>query len=125
MIHHVSLGVNDLERARAFYDAVMPEIGLRFIKQSERIIGYGLTDVMFSLEKPQNGGKATAGNGTHIAFRAGARNVVETCHRKGIEAGGQCAGPPGLRNQYDAHYYAAFLTDPDGNKIEIVTFAAD
>jgi len=125
VIHHASLGVNDLDRARAFYDAVLPEVGLRFIKQSERIVGYGLTDVMFSLEKPCDGGKATAGNGTHIAFRAGTRKVVDSCHKKGIAAGGQCAGPPGVRAQYDDHYYAAFLTDPDGNKIEFVTFAAD
>lgn len=125
VIHHVSLGVNDLDRARAFYDAVLPEIGLRYIKQSERIVGYGLTDVIFSLEKPSDGGRASAGNGTHIAFRAGRRDVVDACHRKGVAAGGTCSGAPGVRAQYDAHYYAAFLQDPDGNKIEIVTFAAD
>jgi catechol 2,3-dioxygenase-like lactoylglutathione lyase family enzyme len=125
VIHHVSLGVNDLNRARAFYDAVLPEIGLRFIKQSDRIVGYGLTDVYFSLEKPCDGGSATAGNGTHVAFRSGTRKVVESAHAKGIAAGGRCAGPPGVREAYDAHYYAAFLLDPDGNKIEIVTFAAD
>ncbi len=125
MIHHVSLGVNDLDRARAFYDAVLPLIGLRFIKQSDRIVGYGLTDVVFSLEKPCDGGKASAGNGTHVAFRAGTRTVVEACHSKGIAAGGRCAGAPGIRKNYDPHYYAAFLTDPDGNKIEVVTFAAN
>jgi catechol 2,3-dioxygenase-like lactoylglutathione lyase family enzyme len=125
MIHHVSLGTNDLEKAKAFYDAVMAQLGLRFIKKSERILAYGLTDVLFSLERPVDGQTARPGNGTHVAFHAGHRNTVDACHRAGIHNGGTDDGAPGIRAEYDAHYYAAFLRDPDGNKIEIVTFAAD
>jgi len=125
MFHHVSLGTNDLQRARAFYDPVMAELGLRFIKQSERIIAYGLTDVMFSLECPVDGLPASPGNGTHVAFHAGHRNVVEAAYRAALAHGGTDEGAPGIRAAYDKHYYAAFVRDPDGNKLEIVTFAAD
>lgn len=125
MLHHVSLGTNDLERAKAFYDPVMSHLGLRFIKKSERIVAYGLTECLFSLEKPVDGTSASPGNGTHVAFHAGHRKTVDACYQAGIENGGTDDGAPGVRAQYDAHYYAAFLRDPDGNKIEIVTFAAD
>ena len=119
MIGYVTLGTNDLDRARAFYDAVMPTLGLRFVKQSERIIAYGLTDVLFSLERPCDGGQARPGNGTHVAFHAGHRKTVREFYEAGLAHGGQDDGPPGVRTDYDAHYYAAFLRDPDGNKIEL------
>ena len=125
MIHHLSLGSDDLDRSRAFYDPLMRELGLRLIKRSDRILAYGLTEVLFSLERPSDGGKATAGNGSHVAFHAGHRNTVDACHKAGTANGGSCEGPPGIRAQYDPHYYAAYLRDPDGHKIEIVTFAAD
>jgi catechol 2,3-dioxygenase-like lactoylglutathione lyase family enzyme len=125
MIHHVSLGTNDLERAKIFYDAVLQHLGQRFLKQSDRILAYGLTEVLFSLERPVDGMGANAGNGTHIAFHAGHRNTVHACHEAGIANGGISEGAPGIRAEYDSHYYAAFLRDPDGHKIEFVTFAAD
>jgi catechol 2,3-dioxygenase-like lactoylglutathione lyase family enzyme len=125
MIHHVSLGTNDLDKAKVCYDAVMARLGLRLIKKSERILAYGLTESLFSLEQPADGKPARPGNGTHVAFHAGHRNVVDACHRAGIDNGGIDDGAPGIRAEYDAHYYAAFLRDPDGNKIEIVTFAAE
>jgi catechol 2,3-dioxygenase-like lactoylglutathione lyase family enzyme len=125
MIHHVSLGTNDLEKAKAFYDAVLQHLGLRFLKKSDRMLAYGLTEVLFSLERPVDGSAACAGNGTHIAFHAGHRNTVHSCYEAGLANGGASDGAPGIRAEYDPHYYAAFLRDPDGNKIEIVTFAAD
>jgi catechol 2,3-dioxygenase-like lactoylglutathione lyase family enzyme len=124
-IHHVSLGTNDLQRARAFYDPVMAAIGLRFIKQSERIIAYGLTEVLFSLERPVDGQPAKPGNGSHVAFHAGHRKNVHAFYEAGLANGGKDDGGPGIRKDYDPHYYAAFLRDPDGNKIEVVTFSAD
>jgi catechol 2,3-dioxygenase-like lactoylglutathione lyase family enzyme len=63
MLHHVSLGTNDLARARSFYDPLMGHLRLRCIKQSERILAYGLTEVLFSPERPVNEHPATAGNG--------------------------------------------------------------
>jgi catechol 2,3-dioxygenase-like lactoylglutathione lyase family enzyme len=125
MIHHVSLGTNDLEKAKAFYDAVMPQLGLRCIKKSERILAYGITETIFSIERPADGERATAGNGSHVAFHAGRRNVVRACHRAGLANGGRDGGAPAVRSEYDPNYYAAFLRDPDGNKVEIVTFAGE
>lgn len=84
-------------------------------------MGYGGS---FSLEKPVDGQAAVAGNGTHIAFAAGNRTVVDVCYRTGVANGGTDDGAPGIRD-YDRHYYAAFVRDPDGNKIEFVTFSAD
>jgi catechol 2,3-dioxygenase-like lactoylglutathione lyase family enzyme len=109
MFHHVSFGSDDLERSRAFYDPVMGELGLRLIKHSDRILAYGLTEVLFSLERPSDGGRASAGNGSHVAFHAGHRSTVDVCYAAGTANGGRCEGPPGIRKQYDPHYYAAFL----------------
>lgn len=102
----------------------MERLGLRCIKQSDRIVAYGLTEVVFSLERPLDCRPAKPGNGVHVAFHAGHRDTVDACYRAGLNNGGTDDGPPGIRAKYDAHYYAAFLRDPDGNKIEIVTFAA-
>lgn len=102
----------------------MPAIGFRFIKQDERIIAYGLTEVVFSIEKPLDGSAAAPGNGGHIAFHAGHRKDVHAFYEAGLKNGGKDDGAPGIRS-YDAHYYAAFLRDPDDNKIEVVTFSAD
>jgi catechol 2,3-dioxygenase-like lactoylglutathione lyase family enzyme len=124
-LHHVSVGTNDLNRAQAFYDQVMGVIGLRRIKRSDRLVGYGLTEIIFSLERPLNGDQSCPGNGVHVAFHAGHRSAVDDFHRVGLAHGGTDDGPPGVRAEYDQHYYAAFLRDPDGNKIEVVTFSAN
>jgi catechol 2,3-dioxygenase-like lactoylglutathione lyase family enzyme len=103
----------------------MSRLGLRLIKESERIIGYGLTEVMFSLELPADGYPATVGNGAHVAFHAGHRDDVRACYTAGLANGGKDEGAPAIRSKYDPNYYAAFLRDPDGNKIEFVTFAGE
>jgi len=121
MIHHVSLGTNNVARSRAFYDAVLDVLGLRLPKASDDSVDYGISQVMFSLETPVDGNPASAGNGVHIAFEAGSRSMVDEFHRIGLQHGDTDAGAPGLRSQYDPHYYGAFILDPDGNKIEAVT----
>lgn len=121
MIHHVSLGTNDVARSRAFYDAVLAVLGLRLLKASDGSADYGVSAVLFSLETPVDGKPATAGNGVHIAFDAGGRATVDEFHATALRHGGTDAGAPGLRPEYDPHYYGAFVLDPDGNKIEAVT----
>jgi catechol 2,3-dioxygenase-like lactoylglutathione lyase family enzyme len=121
MIHHVSLGTNDVARSRKFYDAVLGVIGLSLLKASEESADYGVSTVLFSLETPVNGKPASAGNGVHIAFDAGGRRKVDEFHRVALLHGGSDAGAPGLRPEYDPNYYGAFVLDPDGNKIEAVT----
>ena len=121
MIDHISVGANDLVKARAFYDSVFSELGLRLLKSSERSADYGVSNILFSIETPLNGEPATSGNGAHIAFVAGTRKMVDSFYQAALTNGGTDAGAPGLRPEYDAHYYGAFVFDPDGNKIEAVT----
>lgn len=121
MIDHVSVGTNDVAKARAFYDAVLAELGLRCLSSSERAADYGVSTILFSIETPHDGQPASKGNGSHIAFSAGKRAIVDAFYRAALANGGTDAGPPGLRPEYDAHYYGAFVFDPDGNKIEAVT----
>lgn len=124
MIHHVSVGTNDLSRSRAFYDAVLPVLGLRLLNGSASSADYGVGSFLFSVETPVDGRPATAGNGVHIAFAAGRRAMVDQFHATALGHGGRDAGAPGLRPEYDAHYYGAFVFDPDGNKIEAVTYSS-
>ncbi|MBE9603632.1 VOC family protein [Acetobacteraceae bacterium H6797] len=124
MINHVSFGTNDMARAKAFYDAVFAVLGLRFFKQDEAGVHYGTGEIQFSLVKPTDGAPASPGNGVHIAFAVRDRGMVRDFHRAAMEHGGVEDGAPGIRGKYDAHYYAAFVRDPDGNKIEAVTHAA-
>lgn len=124
MIHHLSLGTNDSRRARAFYDPVLAVLGLKLLADRDGSLDYGVNRFLFSLEKPKDGRPATAGNGVHIAFEAADRAMVDRFHRTALAHGGADAGPPGLRPEYDPNYYGAFVFDPDGNKIEAVTFSA-
>jgi catechol 2,3-dioxygenase-like lactoylglutathione lyase family enzyme len=124
MLHHVSLGTNDLDRARAFYDPVMRELGLRRTLDVDEAVGYGAGITVFSLNKPADGGRAAPGNGVHIAFEVEKRAAVDAFFRIALAHGAKDEGAPGIRPEYDAHYYAAFVRDPDGNKIEALTFGA-
>lgn len=124
MLSHVSLGTNDAARAAAFYDPVLAVLGIRKHAQRDGSIDYSSATIGFSLEKPNDGGPATVGNGVHVAFIAESRGQVDEFHRLALAHGGSDAGPPGLRPEYDAHYYGAFVRDPDGNKIEAVCFLA-
>lgn len=123
MIHHVSVGTNNLDRSIRFYDAVLPGIGLRLIKRDPgEGAHYGTGFINFSTIRTDDA--ATVGNGVHIAFAVEDRAMVDAFHRDALVNGGRDAGPPGLRPEYDANYYAAFVRDPDGNKIEALTFSA-
>jgi catechol 2,3-dioxygenase-like lactoylglutathione lyase family enzyme len=124
MIHHVSLGANDMARARAFYDAVMPLLGFRLLKSSDHAAHYGVGEIIFSIQKPVNGKPASPGNGVHVAFPVRTREMVDAFHSESLQHGGSSDGEPGLRPEYDANYYGAFVRDPDGDKIEALTLAA-
>ncbi len=124
MLSHVSLGTNDAARAAAFYDPVLAALGIRKLDERDGSIDYGVAMTVFSLERPSDGEPASVGNGVHIAFAAGSRAQVDEFYRVALANGGSDAGPPGPRPEYDANYYAAFVRDPDGNKIEAVSFLA-
>lgn len=124
MIHHVSVGTNDLARSKRFYDAVLPVVGMVRLAEDEGGLGYGSGTFHFSVQVPIDGAPATVGNGSHIAFAVEDRSMVEGFYRAALDHGGSDEGAPGPRSHYDAHYYAAFVRDPDGHKIEAVTYSA-
>ncbi|RVT94553.1 VOC family protein [Sphingomonas crocodyli] len=124
MIHHVSFGTDDVARARAFYDPVMEVLGMRRLMLDDYGVHYGTGDIEFSLIRPSDERAASAGNGAHVAFTARDRAMVDRFHNVAMAHGGHSDGAPGIRTDYDANYYAAFVHDPDGNKIEAVTMSA-
>ena len=124
MIHHISVGTNDIERAKAFYDQLMPLMGFRLFKASDKAAHYGTSDIVFSVQTSLDGRLATPGNGSHIAFQAPDRESVRRFHEIALANGGRDEGAPGIRENYNANYYGAFVRDLDGNKIEAVTYSA-
>lgn len=117
-ISHVSLGTNDYARAVAFYDTVLAAIGCRRLMEHGEGAGYGRVFPEFWVQRAFDGAPAAVGNGTHVAFLAPDRASVDAFHRAALAAGGRCDGPPGLRPEYHPQYYACFIRDLDGHKIE-------
>jgi catechol 2,3-dioxygenase-like lactoylglutathione lyase family enzyme len=118
LVSHVSVGVTDVERSGAFYDAVMAVLGARRVMSHPGGIGYGRTFPEFWASKPHDGGPAGAGNGAHVCFTADSIDAIQAFHAAGLANGGTDDGAPGFRPEYAPGYYAAFLHDPDGNKVE-------
>ena len=120
MIHHVSLGVSDLERAAAFYDAVLTPLGYRrTLEVAGLAIAYGEQHPEFWIGGPLDESRpASAGNGAHVAFATPSPEAVDRFHATALEHGAENDGAPGPRPQYGPDYYGAFVRDPDGNKIE-------
>jgi catechol 2,3-dioxygenase-like lactoylglutathione lyase family enzyme len=119
MLHHVSVGVRDVERAAQFYDAVLGVLGYKRIMEFlPYAIGYGETQPQFWVQQPHNQQVATAGNGVHISFIARTQEQVDRFHDIAMELGAQNAGEPGPRPDYSPDYYGAFVFDFDGNKLE-------
>lgn len=123
MFDHMSLGVNDVVRSRRFYDAVLEVLGYaRLFDDADAASGYGKEKPMFWICTPLNEQAPTVGNGTHVAFVAPNRDAVRAFHDTALRHGGTDCGQPGLRPQYDENYFAAFVFDLDGRKIEAVTY---
>jgi catechol 2,3-dioxygenase-like lactoylglutathione lyase family enzyme len=120
MLHHISLAVADLEVAGAFYDAALSALGYRRVFQGDTAIGYGIEDGKdkFCLKLREQA--VAPGPGFHLAFAAPSRSAVDDFHEYALAVGGMDNGAPGLRPHYGEHYYAAFLIDPDGHRIEAV-----
>jgi catechol 2,3-dioxygenase-like lactoylglutathione lyase family enzyme len=116
LIDHLGLEVSDLARAGRFYDAVFFALGVRRLHENPHLIGWGVTEPVFwltarSAPQPRYG---------HVAFQASGKAAVDAAHAAGLSAGGTDAGAPGPRPQYGPRYYAAYLRDPDGLRLEIV-----
>jgi catechol 2,3-dioxygenase-like lactoylglutathione lyase family enzyme len=120
MIDHVSIGVRDLEKSTLFYEAVLQPLGYGKLQVRADTVGFGKTYCEFWLNSRPH--LAKVDSGAHVALRARSTAQVEAFHAAALGAGGKCDGPPGPRLQYSAAYFAAFVRDPDGNRIEAVTF---
>ena len=122
MLGHISFGVTDLGRATAFYDATMAAIGFARVFTAPRAVGYGIAgtsnDKLLLVLKPE--GTHPPGEGFHLAFDVATREAVDGFYRAALDHGGRDNGPPGLRAHYGPNYYAAFVVDPDGYRLEAV-----
>ena len=125
MIDHVSLGVRDLARSQRFYDAALRPLGLvRIVDFEGRGSDYGSAPTSLGVEftiTEESG--VVSSRGMHICFLARDRDAVATFHNAALANGGRDDGAPGLRPQYHASYYGAFVLDPDGHRVEAVCHA--
>lgn len=121
MLSHVSLGVGDLARATAFYDAVMAPLGYRRVWTAEKGVGYGprADEEGLTLFR-QTGTVQVPGPGFHLALNAPDQGAVDRFHAAALAHGGADNGAPGLRLHYSPSYYAAFVIDLDGYRLEAV-----
>ncbi|KAK4190877.1 Lactoylglutathione lyase [Podospora australis] len=128
-LSHVSIGVRNYDVSKAFYTAVLASIGLDLVYDSEvpnqgtkatRTLGYGPDPDHELLNIFEYDDAAPPGRGFHIALNAPTRASVIEFHAKALQLGGSDAGAPGLRKHYGDNYFAAFVVDPDGWKIEVV-----
>ena len=122
MIGYATVGTNDLDRARAFYDALLAEIGARRVMQFEEngftLYGTGARAPGLAVTKPYDGKEARPGNGTMVALAMDAREKVDRLHAKAMELGGSDEGAPGLRTpEGERAFYGAYFRDLDGNKL--------
>ncbi len=123
MLSHLSLGVRDLDRAQAFYDAALAPLGVVLLWRHNRGLGYGPAggnDKLALFEQDADAGQLAAGPGFHLAFAAPSQAAVDAAHAAAVAQGAQDEGAPGLRPHYGTRYYAAFVRDPDGHKLELV-----
>lgn len=124
MIDHVSIGVRDLEKSGAYYQKVLATLGYSKLVEKPGTIGFGKKYAEFWLNhRPSL--VPDPNNGTHVCLRCGSVEAVVAFHEAAINRGGAEEGAPGFRPEYNEAYFAAFITDADGNKIEAVTFVED
>lgn len=124
VLSHVSLGTNDFARAKAFYDEVLAALQIRCLMSFPGGAGYGRNFPEFWIQQPHDRAPASVGNGVHVCFLANSVEEVKAFHAKALEQGGRDDGAPGIRPEYTAGYYAAFVRDLDGNKIEAMLMVA-
>ncbi len=118
MIDHVGFEVSDLERSGRFYDAVFGALGGRRLLDSAQAVAYGINAPTVWIV--MRGREPAAGYG-HIALTASGKAAVDAAHEAGLAHGGEDDGAPGRRPQYGSRYYAAYLRDPDGLRVEVVS----
>jgi catechol 2,3-dioxygenase-like lactoylglutathione lyase family enzyme len=130
VLDHASIAVYDITAAETFYDAIMAALGVAKVSAAASLLGYGLRA---NAQHPQrvylsiclDPNVRHSSDHRHWCFKASSRAAVQAFHRAGLAAGGGDDGAPGLRPRYHPHYFAAFLRDPEGNRVEAVCHRSD
>jgi catechol 2,3-dioxygenase-like lactoylglutathione lyase family enzyme len=117
VIDHVGFEVSDLERSADFYDAVCYALGARRLHAGEHAVAYGVNEPRLWIVRR---GRLPGPGYGHVALEAVGRAAVDAAHGAGLAHGGRSDGGPGPRPQYGPRYYAAYLRDPDGLRVELV-----
>jgi catechol 2,3-dioxygenase-like lactoylglutathione lyase family enzyme len=126
MIDHISIAVRDLNKAESFYAAALAPLGLVKMREwPDAAVGFGKKHPEFWINKRAAMERVPDASGVHICLRAPDTAAVDAFHTAALKAGGTSDGEPGLRPHYYTGYYAAFVRDPDGNRVEAVTFLRD
>lgn len=120
MLHHLSFAISNLARSGAFYDAALAPLGYVRVWTDARAIGYGVPggDDKFAIKLRSS--ITIPGDGFHVAFAAPSRVAVDAFYQAALKHGGKDNGAPGIHSEYGPNYYAAFVFDPDGYRIEAV-----
>lgn len=118
MLNHVSIGVRNIAKTRRFYDEVLGPLGYKCLSEGDDSLGYGDKAVVLWISKTDKPVPADMGSGLHFCFDAPTRKSVDAFHKAALATGGKDNGKPGLRTDYGDNYYAAFVIDPDGYRLE-------
>jgi catechol 2,3-dioxygenase-like lactoylglutathione lyase family enzyme len=118
MLNHVSIGVHDIAKTRRFYDAALKPLGYTCLSEGETSLGYGKDAVALWILASDRPVPADEKSGLHFCLDAPTRKAVAAFHAGALGAGGRDNGKPGVRADYGPNYYAAFVVDPDGYRLE-------
>ncbi len=124
MLSHVSIGVKDLAKAKSFYDAALKPLGYKCLTEGAGYLGYGAGSPELWILAVKHPVAPNAESGLHFCFDAARRGDVDAFHAAALKTGGRDNGKPGLRADYGENYYAAFVVDPDGYRLEAYSSSA-
>ena len=122
MIDHISIAVRDLAASARFYEKLLGTIGFAKLRDQPTTVGFGKTYPEFWLNERRAMAPLPPNNGVHVSLRARTTAEVDAFYAAALAAGASSEGAPGRRPEYSAAYYAAFIRDADGNRVEVVTF---
>jgi len=125
VIDHVSIAVRDLAAATRFYETLLAPLGMTRLETRPTTVGFGKSYPEFWLNLRKDMTPAPPGGGAHVCLRARSTEIVDVFHAAALAAGGTSEGAPGMRPHHGDGYYAAFIRDADGNRIEAVTFVKE
>jgi catechol 2,3-dioxygenase-like lactoylglutathione lyase family enzyme len=118
MIDHISIGVRDIAKTKRFYDAALKPLGYTCLSEGAGSLGYGRDAVVLWISAAERPVPSDEQSGLHVCFTAPTRKSVNAFHATALRSGGRDNGKPGVRGDYGPDYYAAFVVDPDGYRLE-------